>query len=56
LELRPTARCFPLLKCRSAASSRKAPDDSGVSIIACPIDYAENMNLPDKLAALTDLL
>jgi len=32
---------------------RKAFDDGGVSVIACPVDYAENIKLTDKLGALT---
>lgn len=34
----------------------KALGESGVSIIACPIDYAENIKLTDKLGTLTDPL
>ena len=35
---------------------RKALDDGGVSVIACPVDYSENMKLTAKLGALTDPL
>ena len=35
---------------------RKALDEDGVSIIACPVDYSENIKLTDKLGALTDPL
>jgi len=35
---------------------RKALDDDGVSVIACPIDYSENLKLTAKLGALTDPL
>lgn len=31
----------------------RALGENGVSIIACPVDYAENMKLTDKLGALT---
>ena len=45
---------------RSAAdllpTLRKALNEEGVSIIACPVDYSENMKLVDKLGALTDPL
>ncbi|MGE4334844.1 MAG: acetolactate synthase large subunit [Pigmentiphaga sp.] len=32
---------------------RKALDEPGVSIVACPVDYSENMKLIDKLGHLT---
>jgi acetolactate synthase-1/2/3 large subunit len=32
---------------------QKALGEDGVSIIACPVDYSENMKLTDKLGALT---
>ena len=35
---------------------RKALDEEGVSIIACPVDYSENIKLTDKLGALADPL
>jgi acetolactate synthase-1/2/3 large subunit len=35
---------------------RKALAEDGVSIIACPVDYSENIKLTDKLGALTDAL
>jgi acetolactate synthase I/II/III large subunit len=35
---------------------RKALDDDGVSVIACPVDYSENMKLTATLGALTDPL
>lgn len=35
---------------------KKALAANGVSVIACPVDYAENMKLTDKLGALTDPL
>lgn len=35
---------------------RKALDDDGVSVIACPVDYSENLKLTDRLGALTDPL
>ena len=35
---------------------RKALDDEGVSVIACPADYSENMKLTARLGALTDPL
>lgn len=35
---------------------RRALDAKGVSIIACPVDYSENLKLTDKLGALTDPL
>src|ERR687896_2479959 len=31
-------------------------DDKSVSVIACPVDYSENMKLTDKLGRLTDAL
>jgi acetolactate synthase-1/2/3 large subunit len=31
-------------------------DDNSVSVIACPVDYSENMKLTDKLGRLTDAL
>jgi acetolactate synthase-1/2/3 large subunit len=37
-----------------APTLRKALDDDAVSIIACPIDYAENARLIERLGALTD--
>jgi acetolactate synthase-1/2/3 large subunit len=33
---------------------RKALDDDAVSVIACPVDYAENTRLVERLGALTD--
>ena len=35
---------------------RKALDDDGVSIIACPVDYRENMNLIERLGQLDEPL
>jgi len=35
---------------------RGALRDDGVSIIACPVDYSENMKLTSRLGALTDPL
>jgi len=35
---------------------RKALDDGGVSVVACPVDYSENLKLTAKLGALTDPL
>ena len=32
---------------------REALDDDGVSIIACPVDYSENLRLTDRLGELT---
>jgi len=32
---------------------RRALAEDGVSIIACPVDYAENMQLTDRLGQLT---
>jgi acetolactate synthase-1/2/3 large subunit len=40
---------FPILK--SALE-----DDKSVSVIACPVDYSENIKLTDKLGRLTDAL
>ncbi len=37
-----------------APTLRKALDDDAVSIIACPVDYAENARLIERLGALTD--
>lgn len=37
-----------------APTLRKALDDDAVSIVACPIDYAENARLIERLGALTD--
>jgi acetolactate synthase-1/2/3 large subunit len=31
-------------------------DDNSVSVIACPVDYSENIKLTDKLGSLTDAL
>jgi acetolactate synthase-1/2/3 large subunit len=31
-------------------------DDNSVSVIACPVDYSENIKLTDKLGRLTDAL
>ena len=36
-----------------APTLEKALNEPGVSIIACPVDYSENMKLIDKLGALT---
>ncbi|MDP9094751.1 MAG: acetolactate synthase large subunit [Actinomycetota bacterium] len=33
---------------------RKALDDDGVSIISCPVDYSENMNLIERLGKLEE--
>jgi acetolactate synthase-1/2/3 large subunit len=33
---------------------RKALDDDAVSVIACPVDYAENARLVERLGALTE--
>jgi len=33
---------------------RHALDDDTVSVITCPVDYAENLRLTDRLGALTD--
>ncbi|MQA13448.1 MAG: acetolactate synthase large subunit [Pseudonocardiaceae bacterium] len=35
---------------------KEALDGDGVSVIACPVDYAENLRLTDRLGALTDPL
>jgi acetolactate synthase-1/2/3 large subunit len=35
---------------------RKALDDDGVSIISCPVDYSENMNLIQRLGKLEEAL
>jgi acetolactate synthase I/II/III large subunit len=35
---------------------RKALDEEGVSSIARPVDYSENLKLTDKLGALTNSL
>jgi len=35
---------------------REALDHDGVSVIACPVDYSENLKLTAKLGALTDPL
>ena len=32
---------------------REALDDDTVSVIACPVDYPENMRLTDRLGELT---
>ncbi|MEZ0236101.1 MAG: acetolactate synthase large subunit [Actinomycetota bacterium] len=37
-----------------APTLRKAFDDDAVSIVACPVDYAENGRLIERLGALTD--
>ncbi len=37
-----------------APTLRKALADDAVSIVACPIDYAENARLIERLGALTD--
>ncbi|CAN5670603.1 acetolactate synthase large subunit [soil metagenome] len=37
-----------------APTLRAALDDDAVSIVACPIDYAENARLIERLGALTD--
>jgi len=37
-----------------APTLRKALDDDAVSIVACPVDYAENARLIERLGALTD--
>jgi hypothetical protein len=29
-------------------------DNNSVSVIACPVDYSENIKLTDKLGSLTD--
>jgi acetolactate synthase I/II/III large subunit len=31
-------------------------DNKSVSVIACPVDYSENIKLTDKLGRLTDAL
>jgi acetolactate synthase I/II/III large subunit len=46
--IKAAAELFPTL--------RKALDEDGVSVIACPVDYCENMKLTAKLGALTDPL
>ena len=33
-----------------------ALEDDAVSVIACPVDYSENMELTEKLGSLTDAL
>ena len=33
---------------------RRALEDEAVSVIACPVDYAENRKLVETLGALTD--
>jgi acetolactate synthase I/II/III large subunit len=35
---------------------RSALDDDAVSVIACPVDYAENARLVERLGALTDAI
>jgi acetolactate synthase-1/2/3 large subunit len=40
---------LPTLKCA-------LEDDNAVSVIACPVDYSENIKLTDKLGRLTDAL
>jgi acetolactate synthase-1/2/3 large subunit len=37
-----------------APTLRTALDDDAVSIVACPVDYAENARLIERLGALTD--
>jgi acetolactate synthase-1/2/3 large subunit len=37
-----------------APTLRKALDDDAVSIVACPVDYAENARLIERLGALTE--
>ena len=34
---------------------RKALDDGGVSVIACPVDYAENARLVERLGMLEEM-
>jgi acetolactate synthase-1/2/3 large subunit len=36
-----------------APTLREALDDGGVHVIACPVDYSENMALTDRLGELT---
>jgi len=35
---------------------KKALDDDGVSLIACPVDYSENLRLTDTLGQLDESL
>ena len=35
---------------------RAALDDDGVSVIACPVDYSENLRLTDRLGELDETL
>jgi acetolactate synthase-1/2/3 large subunit len=35
---------------------KSALEDDAISVIACPVDYSENMELTDKLGRLTDAL
>lgn len=35
---------------------RAAPDDGGVHVIVCPVDYRENMALTDRLGDLDVVL
>jgi acetolactate synthase-1/2/3 large subunit len=35
---------------------RKALDDDAVSVIACPVDYAENARLVERLGALDEAI
>ena len=35
---------------------RAALDDDGVSLIACPVDYSENLRLTDRLGELDETL
>jgi acetolactate synthase I/II/III large subunit len=35
---------------------KSALEDNAVSVIACPVDYSENMELTDKLGSLTEAL
>ena len=35
---------------------KSALEDDAVSVIACPVDYSENMELTEKLGHLTEAL
>jgi acetolactate synthase-1/2/3 large subunit len=35
---------------------KSALEDDAVSVIACPVDYSENMELTEKLGSLTEAL
>ncbi|MEV7325632.1 acetolactate synthase large subunit [Streptomyces sp. NPDC093970] len=53
------ARSFGAHGCRIESAEQLLPtltralDDGGVSVIACPVDYSENLRLTDRLGALS---